>query len=92
MHHVPYELGVRNDLAQVRLLHSSQPEPHLPHTAEACGDAGLPPVPADEQEAVCWAAVDQPRQVGQDGLQGAARPAFAECCSCIVGCNLSGRS
>lgn len=32
--------------------------------------AGVLPVPADEQEAVRWPAVDQARQVGQDGQQG----------------------
>ena len=71
MYHM--SLGSRHALAHVRLMSGpQQPEPRLQHTAEACGDAGLPPVPADEQKAVCWAAVDQPRQVGQDGLQGAA--------------------
>lgn len=47
--------------------------------------AGVLPLPAYQQEALCWFVVDQPRQARQDGQQGdrnsAARqlPAGQEC-------------
>ena len=52
----------------IALLNDGVPE-HGPSA-----DAGVQPVPADQQEALCRPAVDQSRPLGQDGHQGVAPP------------------
>ena len=58
---------------------SNPAETHSGTVLDECGlrlkctlPAGVQPIPAHQQEALCGAAMDQSREMGQDGHQGGA--------------------